>query len=187
MGIRHHAEKLFQRLEPVGGEDVRQVMDAALALDIKEFDLFLLAWRHWNTSAPDERQLERAFGQYMLHQRVPSWVRQFARDVLRLKGNGTLNPSKFGVSLVRKPPAAPPPHARLTVAGVAALACLFVALLISTGSAGAPAGRIGCAAPGQAAGGMRYTEIVAQMFTGKTDPYECARRRGRKNVNGRGF
>ncbi len=35
-------------------------------------------------------------------------------------------------------------------------------------------------------GRMRYTEIVAQMFTGKTDPYECARRRGRNNVNGRG-
>lgn len=186
MGIRRHAEKLFQRLEPVGGEDVRQAMDAARILDIKEFDLFRLAWRHWNSSAPNEKMLERAFAQYMLYQRVPTWVRQFARDVLRLNGNGTLNPSKLGVSLVRKPPAAPPPHARLTVAGVAALACLFVALLISTPNAGGSTGRIGCAAPGQAAGGMRYTETVAQLFTGKTDPYDCAGRRGGNSVIGSG-
>ncbi len=186
MGIKRHAEKLFQRLEPVGGEDVRQVMDAARVLDIKEFDLFQLAWRHWNTSAPGEKMLERAFGQYMLYHRVPPWVRQFARDVLRLEGNGTLNPSKFGVSLVRKPPAAPPPHARLTVAGVAALACLFVVLLIATPNADNSTGRFGCTAPGQAAGGMRYTEIVAQLFTGKADPYVCAGRRGGNSVIGSG-
>lgn len=186
MGIRRRAEKLFQRLEPAGGEDVCQVMDAARVLDIKEFDLFQLAWRRWNAGAPDEKRLERAFGQYMLYHRVPPWVRQFARDVLRLKGNGTLNPSKLGISLVRKPPAPPPPHARLTVAGVAALACLFVALLITTPNANNSTGRIGCTAPGQAAGGMRYTESVARLFTGKTDPYDCARRQGRDTVIGSG-
>lgn len=181
MDLRKRAERLFERLEPAGGEDVRLVMDAARALDVKEFDFFRLAWRHYHGAEPELPILERTFAQYMLHQRVPYWLRRVSRDILRLKGNGTLNPSKFGVSLVRPPPAPPPPHARLTVAGVVAVICLFVVLLIA-----APQDPAGAASPLCAGGpGMGYTETVARMFTGKSDPYACAEARHARTLSGR--
>ena len=74
MILMRRAERIFERLEPAGGDDTRRVMDAARALDIKEFDLFRLAWRHWHGDDSRPETIERAFGQYMLHDRVPPWA-----------------------------------------------------------------------------------------------------------------
>lgn len=170
MILRRRAERIFERLEPAGGDDTRRVMDAARALDIKEFDLFRLAWRHWHGDDGRPETIERAFGRYMMHGRVPPWVRQFARDVMRLKGNGTLDPLKFGVALVWRQPPPPPRHARLIVAAFALIACGFVALLISTPNDSVNRPGPGCANAGT---GGNYAGRVARLFTGRADPFDC--------------
>lgn len=170
MILMRRAERIFERLEPAGGDDTRRAMDAARALDIKEFDLFRLAWRHWHGDDSRPELIERAFGQYMMHGRVPPWVRQFARDVMRLEGNGTLDPRKFGVGLVRRAPAPPPRHARLTVAAVALAVCGFVALLIDVPNDPVNRPGLGCA---NASPGGAYVETVARLFTGRADPFDC--------------
>lgn len=77
--------------------DVVVVLDASAALEITEFRLFELAWRDWFGRHPDERRLERCFAAYMFADRVPFWVRSFARRILDLDARGQLDPRSFGI------------------------------------------------------------------------------------------
>lgn len=77
--------------------DVVAVLDASAALEVTEFRLFELAWRNWFGGRPDERRLERYFSAYMFAERVPHWVRNFARHILDLDAQGRLDPRSFGV------------------------------------------------------------------------------------------
>ena len=78
--------------------DCGAVVTAAEALGIREYDFFRLAFRRWSGREPDGKALERTFVAYMFHQRVPSCVRHLSREVLQLKGSGTLRPGAFGVA-----------------------------------------------------------------------------------------
>lgn len=77
--------------------DVVAVLDASAALEITEFRLFELAWRDWFGGNPDETRLEGYFAAYMFADRVPYWVRNFARRILELDARGQLNPRAFGI------------------------------------------------------------------------------------------
>lgn len=77
--------------------DVIAVLDASAALEVTEFRLFELAWRDWYGGKPEETRLERYFAAYMFADRVPHWVRNFARRILDLDACGRLDPKSFGI------------------------------------------------------------------------------------------
>lgn len=77
--------------------DVHNVLDAAALLQVTEFCLFQLAYRHWHGRDTMERLIEQHFVSYMFWSVVPFWVRQFCRRVLAAQAEGGLNPSEFGV------------------------------------------------------------------------------------------
>lgn len=77
--------------------DVVAVLDASAALEVTEFRLFELAWREWFGGRPDEARLENHFAAYMFADRVPHWVRDFARRILELDARGQLDPKSFGI------------------------------------------------------------------------------------------
>ena len=83
---------------PPAPSDCGAVVKAAEALGIGEYDFFRLAFRRWSGHEPDGKALEQAFVAYMFHQRVPPCVRHLSREVLQLKGSGTLRPGAFGVA-----------------------------------------------------------------------------------------
>ena len=78
--------------------DCGAVAAAAEALGIGEYDFFRLAFRRWSGREPDGKTLERTFVAYMFHQRVPPCVRHLGREVLQLKGSGTLRLGAFGIA-----------------------------------------------------------------------------------------
>ena len=55
---------------------------ASYLLEISEFELFEIAWRQWQSSEPDEKELDRLFGAYLDRGELPYWVRDFARSVI---------------------------------------------------------------------------------------------------------
>lgn len=77
--------------------DVRNVLDAAALLQVTEFCLFQIAYRHWHGRDTTERLIEQHFVSYMFWSVVPFWVRQFCRRVLAAEAEGAVNPSDFGV------------------------------------------------------------------------------------------
>ena len=77
--------------------DVLSVLDASAALEVTEFRLFELAWREWFGKRPDETRMEHYFAAYMFADRVPYWVRSFARKILELDAKGRLDPRSFGI------------------------------------------------------------------------------------------
>lgn len=89
-------------VEPTAND--RQCYDASRAasvLGLREFDFFRLAYRRWFGAQPDPGELERVFAAYMMRQRVPPWVRQMSREVLRARRAGPLPPDAFGASRYR--------------------------------------------------------------------------------------
>ncbi len=77
--------------------DVHNVLDAAALLQVTEFCLFQIAYRHWHGRDSTERLIEQHFVSYMFWSVVPFWVRQFCRRVLAAQADGALKPSDFGV------------------------------------------------------------------------------------------
>ena len=108
--------------------DVRNVLDAAALLQVSEFCLFQLAYRHWHGADTSERSIERHFVPYMFRSVVPFWVRQLCRRVLKASADGTLNPVDFGVAPSHVDDREPVVFARAlavggTVVGMLLLAC----------------------------------------------------------------
>ncbi len=112
--------------------DVRNVLDAAALLQVSEFCLFQLAYRHWHGSDTSEGSIERHFIPYMFRSVVPFWVRQLCRRVLQAAADGTLDPVDFGIEPSRVGEHQPVTLVRAlavggTVVGMLLLACgLFV-------------------------------------------------------------
>ncbi len=111
-------------------EDARRVVLAATLLRIREFDLFSLAWRRWYGAPGTERDIERHFVAYMFRREVPSWVRQYCREVVAQAKAGPLDRRAFGAEAVprREPPPMPVGDPYVAVAGLAALA-LYLAFI----------------------------------------------------------
>lgn len=76
---------------------VAHVAEAAEVLAIGEFELFQLAHLWWYDNPGDEALLTDAFGDYLVHEGVPPWVRHYCRRVLILAAVDQLDPRDFGV------------------------------------------------------------------------------------------
>lgn len=63
--------------------DTRLVLDAASVMDISEYRLFELAYVDWFGDEPLAGQVEPTFAVYMFRGEIPTWVRQFARKMLK--------------------------------------------------------------------------------------------------------
>ncbi len=73
----------YRRPRGLIAPDIRLVREAAATLHLREFDLFRAAWQSWFGRAPDDKAVERAFVAYLFHQRVPHWLRHFARRAIQ--------------------------------------------------------------------------------------------------------
>ncbi len=117
---------IFPREPP----DFGDVIKAAEALRISEYDFFRLAFRRWSGREPEDEALERAFVNYMFHQAVPTWVRHFSRDVLAREGAGNLSLAEFGALKYRQrlPPAR---HGGLYIGLMGAMMVLYCVSLLN--------------------------------------------------------
>ncbi|MBW8054781.1 MAG: hypothetical protein ACE10E_12875 [Acidiferrobacterales bacterium] len=77
--------------------DVEEVLDVAAHLEIREFDVFHLAYSWWHGEDSTDAKIEPFFVKYMFGSIVPPWVRQFTRMALKLKEQGHLSPERFGI------------------------------------------------------------------------------------------
>lgn len=84
--------------------DVKTVVAAAEALNVREYNLFNVAYAWWFGRYAGEKEVERPFMRYLMTEQAPVWVRQFAREVLARKREGRLDPRLYGL-----PPVPPPP------------------------------------------------------------------------------
>ena len=85
--------------------DVKTVVAAAEALNVREYNLFNVAYAWWFGRYAGEKEVERPFMRYLMTEQAPVWVRQFAREVLARKREGRLDPRLYGL-----PPVPPPPR-----------------------------------------------------------------------------
>lgn len=87
----------------VESPDVKTVVAAAEALNVREYNLFNVAYAWWFGRYAGEKEVERPFMRYLMTEQAPVWVRQFAREVLERKREGRLDPRLYGL-----PPLPPP-------------------------------------------------------------------------------
>ena len=109
--------------------DLRDVIMAAEALSISEYDFFRLAFRRWSGHEPEDKALERVFVDYMFYQAVPYWVRHLAREANARAVEGRLDPAQFGALEYRRR-LPPPRHGRLCIGFVAAATVLYSVALM---------------------------------------------------------
>ena len=86
-------------------EDIEDVLELSAILEIREFDLFGLAYHWWFGRVPSHEVLESHFCRYMFNKIVPHWVRHYSRMVFDLKLQGKLDREALGIS--RLPDATP--------------------------------------------------------------------------------
>ena len=60
--------------------DTDCVVNAANYLEVSEFDIFSDAYTSWYGKGAPEKQVEKVFVQYLLENKVPFWVRNYARS-----------------------------------------------------------------------------------------------------------
>ena len=94
---------LAMKLDPDLEPELRDVLEAAAALDTTEFKIFVIAYDHWFGRRAPHELIEQHFTAYMFQDIVPHWVHHFARHVLTLSQQGNLNPDDYGLG---KPPPA---------------------------------------------------------------------------------
>ncbi len=105
------------------------VTEARAVLGLLEFDFFRAAWRHWHGEEPDDRALEPAFVTYLFQQRVPGYVRHFARRVLEEAAGGRLDPAALRLDQTVHNAAVNDLQSPFAVAG---LACLLLVCIVVT-------------------------------------------------------
>lgn len=73
------------------------LLQTSSLLDIKEFDVFELAYKEWFGHVPQPHVSEAHFANYMFNQQIPIWVRRYTRKVIDLHERDALNPRELGV------------------------------------------------------------------------------------------
>lgn len=68
--------------------DTEIVINAANYLEISEFAVFSDAYTAWYGKAAPEKQVEKVFVQYLQENKVPFWVRNYARSKVEGAGAG---------------------------------------------------------------------------------------------------
>lgn len=73
---------LFEKKKPT---DIQQVYKASSWLGISEFQVFCNAWQAWYDDKPSEKRIEPFFVDFLGHDAVPFWVRNYVRIILNRK------------------------------------------------------------------------------------------------------
>lgn len=68
-----------------------EVAQAANILQVGEFQFLQLAYHHWYGQDMPKRLCDTLFREYMLRNRVPSWARHYARQVLMADEQGRID------------------------------------------------------------------------------------------------
>ncbi len=152
---------IFPREPP----DFGDVIKAAEALRISEYDFFRLAFRRWSGHEPEDRALEYFFVDYMFHQAVPAWVRHFSRDVLAREGAGNLSLAEFGALKYRQrlPPAR---HGGLYIGLMGAMMVLYCVSLLNISYDPQTSAPMPC----YGGPGFNIISEIAHAVTGKRPP-----------------
>lgn len=109
--------------------DLLLVRHAARILRLKEFDLMRAAWQSWFGQTPDDKVVERIFVAYLFHQKVPHWLRHFARRVVRESERGSIDPRLLADGdYPRQEPLAEPGEGYVTAIYIAAVVIAFLVL-----------------------------------------------------------
>ncbi len=90
--------KTVQYMDEKLPEDIVDILEISAMLEIREFDIFSLAYCWWFGREPTKRVLENHFAKYMFNKIVPPWVRQYSRLILDLRANGKLNREELGIT-----------------------------------------------------------------------------------------
>ena len=89
-------------LDPAPPRDVAEVLESAALLEVSEYRVFEMAHRSWYGAAPgDPAAFDRCFFAYLYRDRVPPWVRRFARAVVARARRPGFDPADYGI---RHPP-----------------------------------------------------------------------------------
>ena len=82
-------------------EDLKQdsldLLEAAAALEVREFKLFELSYREWYGKQPLSHVIEAHFSNYMFNGVIPAWVRSYSRNVVDLYKSDQLDPKQLGI------------------------------------------------------------------------------------------
>ena len=149
------------------------ILEAAVLLEVKEFDLFALAHRWWFGRGADARVLERVFAAYMFAGAVPPWARHYAREILRELRSDAPDLARFGFVRPRRSPR-PPRHGRLIVAATVVVFALLFALILETAAdrerwAAAPRDEVALSCQGGGPG-LAFFETLAYALSGRAPP-----------------
>ena len=149
------------------------VLEAAAALEVKEFDLFALAHRWWFGRGADARVLERVFAAYMFAGAVPPWARHYAREILRELRSAAPDLTRFGLERPRAS-AHPPRQARHILAAACVVFAMLYALIPAAvsdpeGWATAPHAAVPLSCQGGGPG-LKFFEGLAYAFSGRAPP-----------------
>lgn len=104
-----------------GDDDLILVSRACKALELLEFEFFRTAWRRWYGKEPDDAAIEPGFVTYLLQQRAPGYVRQFAREVVARQ---TAQAAQAAL------PKDPPPLEAVGSAGILLMAMVCLSIII---------------------------------------------------------
>jgi len=88
---------MFALLDTPPAADVRAVLETAALLDTTEFNLFGLAYREWYAQPASPKEIESFFVSYMFAEKVPMWVRNYTRKILRLAKDGPIDRIALGI------------------------------------------------------------------------------------------
>jgi hypothetical protein len=73
---------LFKKYIPT---DVQLVHKASALLGVSEFQVFFDAWQAWYHEKPSEKRIETYFVDFIEHNAIPFWVRNYVRFILNRK------------------------------------------------------------------------------------------------------
>lgn len=82
--------KILFQLDDLDNIEANLVAEAANRLGVGEFQFFQLAFRAWHGYEIDSESLEPDFWNYLTHDKVPPWVRQYARNIIKTDDEGSL-------------------------------------------------------------------------------------------------
>lgn len=78
--------------------DIEDVLELSAILEVREYDLFGLAYHWWFGHPANHNVLERHFVRYMFDKIVPHWMRHYSRMLLDLRKQGLLDRQELGIS-----------------------------------------------------------------------------------------
>ena len=97
--------KRYHHMDESLPDDIEDVLEISAILEVREYDLFQLAYLWWFGRPASSRVMESHFARYMFNKIVPHWMRHYSRMLLELRDQGKLDKEELGIA--RLPDATP--------------------------------------------------------------------------------